>query len=119
MSSQAEWMEQNDRQLTAAVARIRHQLEQLARPVADDDEKKEESGWFNWSGQDTPPAQEEEQEANAVKRQRIALEDRFPPALTLLGESLGLSEFEQNISSSCSHGVGHPDRRALRQGAGK
>ena len=102
MSSQAEWMEQNDRQLTAAVARIRHQLEQLARPVADDDEKKEESGWFNWSGQDTPPAQEEEQDENAVKRQRIALEDRFPPALTLLAKSLGLSEFEQDILLLCA-----------------
>ncbi len=86
MNEQANWMENNDKHLAATVAWIHLRLERLA---AHTDDKK------------NPPildnAAIEQTHQEKVKRENSEL----PPALVLLGNALGLSEFDRNVLALC------------------
>ncbi|MCI5146817.1 MAG: ATP-binding protein, partial [Candidatus Electrothrix sp. AR3] len=90
MNSQAEWMEENDRQLTVSIARIRQQLEQLTLPAQDKKENKKKFSGF-WQA-----------EQHAVEPKLLEQEESSSPTLKLLADALGLSAFEQNILLLCA-----------------
>ncbi len=86
MNEQATWMKNNDRHLAATVAWIHLRLERLA---ARTDDKK------NPSIPDNAAIEQAHQEK--VKRENSEL----PPALVLLGNALGLSEFDRHVLALC------------------
>ncbi|MCF6260635.1 MAG: ATP-binding protein [Gammaproteobacteria bacterium] len=86
MNEQANWMANNDRHLAATVAWIHLRLERLA---AHTDDKKNPSTPDN--------ATIEQAHQKKVKRENSEL----PPALTLLGNALGLSEFDRHVLALC------------------
>lgn len=86
MNEQATWMENNDKHLAATVAWIHLRLERLA---ARTDDKK------NPSIPDNAAIEQAHQEK--VKRENSEL----PPALVLLGNALGLSEFDRHVLALC------------------
>ncbi|VAX02346.1 ATPase, AAA family, partial [hydrothermal vent metagenome] len=86
MNEQATWMENNDKHLAATVAWIHLRLERLA---ARTDDKK------NPSIPDNAAIEQTHQEK--VKRE----DSELPPALVLLGNALGLSEFDRHVLALC------------------
>jgi AAA+ superfamily predicted ATPase len=108
------WQENNDRYLAAALAWLRRRLRRLADdgPVADLTVPPRESGGFFGFGRRrdaaTPAAPRESQprptgdEAEAQQQMMAAGRYEPGPALVLLAERLGLTEFERHVLLLCA-----------------
>jgi len=87
MNEQANWLENNDRYLAAMVAWIHLRLERLA---ARTDDKKS-------------PSIPDNATIEQARQEKVKLENsELPPALMLLGNALGLSEFDRHILALCT-----------------
>ncbi|MCF6338514.1 MAG: ATP-binding protein [Gammaproteobacteria bacterium] len=86
MNEQENWMENNDRHLAATVAWIHLRLERLAARTND---KK-------------PPSTPDNATIEHAHQEKVKLDNNeLPPALTLLGNALGLSAFDRHVLALC------------------
>ena len=90
MSDLMQWQDNNDRYLAAALAWLRLRLGRLARSAP--------------SRQSTPPAEKTTGNdlTKAARAMAKAAKVDPPPALVILGQRLGLSQFEQEILLLCA-----------------
>ncbi|MCF6256969.1 MAG: ATP-binding protein [Gammaproteobacteria bacterium] len=86
MNEQENWMENNDRHLAATVAWIHLRLERLAARTND---KK-------------TPSTPDNATIEHAHQEKVKLDNNeLPPALTLLGNALGLSAFDRHVLALC------------------
>lgn len=115
MSGQANWADINNRHLAAVIVWIRLRLQRLipvAQPPVTQEEPKMLRSWFrsNCTTEKeekkmlAPPASASIDEAIERARQKILELEKNnpPPALSLLANHLGLSEFDRNILALCA-----------------
>ncbi|MGZ8236410.1 MAG: ATP-binding protein [Methylobacter sp.] len=105
MSNQAEWMEMNDKHLAATVAWIRLRLERLIQPSCEGTDANKDSGsWFKPAKKAPPQSARPDNEAIKLARlELVKLENNDPPpALILLANALGLSEFDRQVLALCA-----------------
>jgi hypothetical protein len=112
MSDLQQWQENNDKYLSAALAWLRLRL---ARPEGRTlEERREEpvkeaesSGWFGMGKRPVAgaPVEEEKTTDDEMAKAAMAMNEAAkadpPPALVILGQRLGLSQFEQEILLLC------------------
>ncbi|WP_028580789.1 ATP-binding protein [Desulfogranum japonicum] len=96
MNDLAQWQANNDRYLGAALSWLRLALEQLARQ--DGSEPSMETG-LSGAVQENEKNEPLEEAASAMKKAACT---EPPPALVILGQRLGLSNFEQEILLLCA-----------------
>ncbi|NUM43471.1 MAG: ATP-binding protein [Anaerolineales bacterium] len=98
------WQTGNDEFLAAAVAWVRLRLARQSGPL----ETKPTAGgkWFQWRASDRISDQDIPEQDQALKKAaaRLAEAEKMdpPPALRILGQRLGLSDFEQEILLLCA-----------------
>ena len=113
MSEITKWQENNDRYLAAALAWLRLRLagwkKGPSRALQPEPETKTDNapGWFGKGKQPAPETAQPavntlDDAAKAEKAMNEAAESDPPPALVLLGERLGLSQFEREILLVCA-----------------
>jgi ATPase family associated with various cellular activities (AAA)/Winged helix domain, variant len=112
MNDPREWQENNDRYLSAALAWLRLGLARMAetatseKPIASKEEQP--SGWFGARkrpAEGTEPVAMKETDgdiAGAAQAMADAARMEPPPALVILGQRFGLSDFEQEILLLCA-----------------
>lgn len=100
MNGQTEWLENNDRYLAALVAWIRLKLEQLAKPQDEPLASEKKCGWFRRPKPALLP--KATGEADEARQKMVQLEGHEPPpALILLANNLGLSQFDRQVLALC------------------
>lgn len=112
MNDQAKWMEINDKHLAATVTWIRLRLQRLSPlslPAKVIDTERKCCNWFrrsakmpirNENPKNTVPTDEEIEQAH---QKMVKLEENDPPpALNLLGNYLGLSQFDRFVLALCA-----------------
>jgi len=108
MSDQVNWMENNDKHLAATIAWIRLRLEQLAQPIEENSEPKNQKKccWFKRSKKTSPPKTKSliDSEAIELARQEIIKYEGNDsrPALNVLANFLGLTKFDQHVLMLCT-----------------
>jgi hypothetical protein len=109
VNAQRHWIDINDRFLAATIEIIRIRLQQAAARIDEQTQTESKGSWLgrdNKSGSDSPsaPTPQEIDEKLALAQQEIAgLQSHDPPpALLLLAERLGLSEFDCEILALCA-----------------
>lgn len=109
MNDQVKWAENNDQHLAATIAWVRLRLEQLILPLAEKPEVKhpKKCRWFSKTSK-TPQAKTNYSNAvddatiEQARQEILKLENSHPqPALILLGQSLGLTPFDQQVLALC------------------
>jgi hypothetical protein len=112
MSDLMQWQENNDRYLAEALAWLRLRLARLAKgtpPEQPDAVAKceQSSGWFGMGKrsveESAPPVEKDiDDVTKAAQAMAEAAKVDPPPALVILGQRLGLSQFEQEILLLCA-----------------
>lgn len=105
MSDQAEWMENNDKYLSAAAAWIRLRLQRLVCKAEEDSSaRKQKGGWFRPSKTESSQIRKPEDKDIEKAQQDMAILENAdpPPALILLANSLGLSIFDRQVLAFCA-----------------
>jgi hypothetical protein len=109
MNDQANWVEINEKHLAATLAWIRLRLQRLAPSAKPIDAEKKGCGWFSRSEEvsrnndnDKHPTPSEE-EVERARQEMVKLEENDPPpALNLLANRLGLSQFDRYVLALCA-----------------
>ncbi len=93
------WQRANDEYLAAAVHWVRLRLERQSGPL--ETRSAADGRWFRWNA---PPAEEHHDRdlKRAAGRMAEAAEIDPPPALHILGQRLGLTQFEREILLLCA-----------------
>ena len=112
MNDQTKWLEINEKHLTATVAWIRLRLRRLAASPADQtiDDRRSSHGWFKRTKPtDTnkllpaPSSIPSDEAVELAWQEMVKLEENDPPpALHLLGNYLGLSQFDRFVLALCT-----------------
>ncbi len=109
MNNQADWLENNEKHLTATVNWIRLLLESLVQLEQDKPDTRKERGWFSRSDKISQTSRKKtraipDSEAIELARQEmIKLEvSKPPPALNILAKHLGLTKFDRQVLALCT-----------------
>jgi hypothetical protein len=104
MNGLAQWQTNNDQYLAAALAWLRHRLARLGN-VAPPGQPSTRSGLRKRSVEGSASANEkvpDDMITKAAQKMAEAAKANPPPALGILGQRLGLSQFEQEIMLLCA-----------------
>jgi hypothetical protein len=113
MSDITQWRENNDRYLSAALAWLRLRLARQTKSTPPEQpaavlKEPQSSGWFGMrkrsAGGKEPTVEKaiDDDIKNAAQAMADAAKVEPPPALVILGQRLGLSQFEQDILLLCA-----------------
>ena len=109
MNDQVKWIEINEKHLAATLAWIRLRLQRLSPPAKVIDTERKGCNWFrrsakapirNENPKNTIPT---DQEIEQARQEMVKLEENDPPpALNLLANYLGLSQFDRYVLALCA-----------------
>jgi len=99
MSELETWQSANDEFLAAGVNWVRQRLERQRGPL--ETRSAADGRWFRWKPSDQEEAHDRDVE-RAAERMAEAAQIDPPPALHILGQRLGLTQFEREILLLCA-----------------
>jgi len=113
MSELTQWQENNDRYLSAVLTWLRLRLSRIVKIAPPEQpasvmKDEQSSGWFSRrkrpAEDSAPPVEKaiDDDIAKAAQAMADAAKVEPPPALVILGQRLGLSQFEQDILLLCA-----------------